>query len=198
MLYTLIYKCHLDIYWYICRISCSTTRCTDGGGPWGHTAFQWPWGGGASPCPEDDEFFYAPDAESQEEAINRFMETCLTRLAKRGSGFSRRRTAFTGPRRLQFQCPLWIGNPLSFTCCHVEPSRNDVATNGDYVLCLYCYIPSIYSDIDAMCTGKHEEFHWLCKPWHEPAAQACSQAKRVRNTAPVWIEVKGGISLHIA
>ena len=33
-----------------------------------------PDGGDAYPCPEDDEFFYAPDAESQEEAINRFME----------------------------------------------------------------------------------------------------------------------------
>ena len=36
MLYTLIYICHLGIYWNICRISCSTTGCTDGGGPWGH------------------------------------------------------------------------------------------------------------------------------------------------------------------
>ena len=33
-----------------------------------------PDGGNAYPCPEDDEFFYAPDAESQEDAIKRFME----------------------------------------------------------------------------------------------------------------------------
>ena len=31
-------------------------------------------GGDPNPCPEDDEFFGVPDAESQEEAINRFME----------------------------------------------------------------------------------------------------------------------------
>ena len=28
-----IYIYHLDIYWYICRISCGTTGCTDGGRP---------------------------------------------------------------------------------------------------------------------------------------------------------------------
>ena len=33
-----------------------------------------PDGGDPHPCPEDDEFFGVPDAESQEEAINRFME----------------------------------------------------------------------------------------------------------------------------
>ena len=33
-----------------------------------------PDGGDPHPCPEDDEFFGIPDAESQEEAINRFME----------------------------------------------------------------------------------------------------------------------------
>ena len=33
-----------------------------------------PDGGDPHPCPEDDVFFGVPDAESQEEAINRFME----------------------------------------------------------------------------------------------------------------------------
>ena len=64
-----IYIYHLDIYWYICRISCGTTGCTDGGRPSSD-----PDGGDPHPCPEDDEFFGVPDAESQEEAINRFME----------------------------------------------------------------------------------------------------------------------------
>jgi hypothetical protein len=69
-----IYIYHLDIYWYICRISCGTTGCTDGEGPEGTQPSSDPDGVDAYPCPEDDEFFGAPDAESQEEAINRFME----------------------------------------------------------------------------------------------------------------------------
>ena len=44
-------------------------------GPEGTQPSSDPDGGDAYPCPEDDEFFYAPDAESQEEAINRFMES---------------------------------------------------------------------------------------------------------------------------
>ena len=43
-------------------------------GPEGTQPSSDPDGGDAYPCPEDDEFFYAPDAESQEEAIHRFME----------------------------------------------------------------------------------------------------------------------------
>ena len=43
-------------------------------GPEGTQPSSDPDGGDAYPCPEDDEFFDAPDAESQEEAINRFME----------------------------------------------------------------------------------------------------------------------------
>ncbi len=34
MLDTMIYICNLGIYWYICRISCSTTRCTDEVNTW--------------------------------------------------------------------------------------------------------------------------------------------------------------------
>ena len=43
-------------------------------GPEGTQPSSNPDGGDPYPCPEDDEFFDAPDAESQEEAINRFME----------------------------------------------------------------------------------------------------------------------------
>ena len=43
-------------------------------GPEGTQPSSDPDGGGTYPCPEEDEFFDAPDAESQEEAINRFME----------------------------------------------------------------------------------------------------------------------------
>ena len=43
-------------------------------GPEGTPPSSDPDGGDPHPCPEDDEFFGVPDAESQEEAINRFME----------------------------------------------------------------------------------------------------------------------------
>ena len=43
-------------------------------GPEGTPPSSDPDGGDPHPCPEDDEFFCVPDAESQEEAINRFME----------------------------------------------------------------------------------------------------------------------------
>ena len=43
-------------------------------GPEGTQPSSDPDGGDPYSCPEDDEFFGAPDAESQEEAINRFME----------------------------------------------------------------------------------------------------------------------------
>ena len=43
-------------------------------GPEGTPPSSDPDGGDLHPCPEDDEFFGVPDAESQEEAINRFME----------------------------------------------------------------------------------------------------------------------------
>ena len=49
-------------------------------GPEGTPSSSDPDGGDPHPCPEDEEFFGAPDAESQEEAINRFME-----LRRRGS-----------------------------------------------------------------------------------------------------------------
>ena len=42
-------------------------------GPEGTQPSSDPDGGDPYPCPEDDGFFHAPDAESQE-AINRFME----------------------------------------------------------------------------------------------------------------------------
>ena len=43
-------------------------------GPEGTQPSSDPDGTDPSPCPEDDEFFGAPDAESQEEAINRFID----------------------------------------------------------------------------------------------------------------------------
>ncbi len=119
-----------------------------------------PEGGDASRYPEDDEFFYALDAKSQEEAINRFMEG-LEQQEHSGFAQIHRLLSSYSSRPVPVQ---------KTTCCmthchHVKPSRNDVAINCDYILYLYCYIPSIYSDIHAMCTGKHEEFYWLCKPW---------------------------------
>ena len=43
---------------------------------------------------------------------------------------------------------------------------------------IYLCMKSISTDIHAMCTGKHEEFYWLCKPSREP-----SQTKQGRVSA---------------
>jgi hypothetical protein len=71
----MIFICHLGIYWYIIFAGFRAARLDAQmeEGPVDTQPSSDPEGRDAYPCPEDDEFFYAPDAESQEEAINRFM-----------------------------------------------------------------------------------------------------------------------------
>jgi hypothetical protein len=63
-----------------------------------------------------------------------------------------------------FNVPCESGIRYPSLVAMLNRQKNDVATNGDYILCLYSYVACIYTDIHAMCTGKHEEFYWLCKP----------------------------------
>jgi hypothetical protein len=64
LVYTIIYQDTLIYTAMMEEGQGDTQPCSDGDSE----------GGDPNPCREDEEFFSAPDAESQEEAINKFME----------------------------------------------------------------------------------------------------------------------------